>query len=100
MPVSRLATFVTVSAGRLIEDRTGLTGNYEYRLVYQPDTGRPPDPGDERPNVFTALQEQLGLKLEPARGFVSVLIVDHIERPTENQARPSARPRRCEFTPA
>ena len=84
MPVSRLATLITVSAGRLIEDRTGLRGNYEYRLVYRPETGRPPDPGDERPNVFTALQEQLGLKLEPARGVVNVLIVDHIERPTEN----------------
>ena len=84
MPVSRIASFLTVSAGRLLEDRTGLTGTYDYTLVYRPDTGRPPDPGDERPNVFTALQEQLGLKLEPARGFINVLIVEHIERPTED----------------
>ena len=87
VPVSRIADLLTVSAGRLLVDRTGLSGNYEFTLVYKPAVGRPRDPNgppDERPDVFTALREQLGLKLEPDRGLIDVLVVDHIERPTEN----------------
>lgn len=84
VPVSRIADFLRVSAGRPIVDRTGLTGNYEFTLVYRPETGRPPDPSDDRPNVFTALQEQLGLKLESARGPVQFILVERIERPTPN----------------
>ena len=84
VPVSRIAEFLRTSAGRPIVDRTGLTGNYEFTLVYRPETGRPPDPADERPNVFTALQEQLGLKLESARGPVTFILVERIERPTPN----------------
>jgi uncharacterized protein (TIGR03435 family) len=48
--------------------------------VYRPEPSR--DPNDERPIIFTALQEQLGLKLESARGPVDVLVVEHIDRPT------------------
>ena len=82
VPVSRIASFLRSSGGRPIFDRTGLAGNFEFKLVYRPETGRPPDPSDERPDVFTALREQLGLRLESARGQVEVLIVEHIERPT------------------
>ena len=66
------------SAGRPIVDRTGLTGNYEFKLVYRPGNVAP-GPADERPDVFTALREQLGLTLESARGPVSVILVERIE---------------------
>jgi uncharacterized protein (TIGR03435 family) len=83
VPIERIAGFFTSSVdGRRVFDKTGLTGLYEFRLVY-----RPPDvsrPDDNRPTLFTALEEQLGLKLVAARGVVDVLIVDHIARPTAN----------------
>lgn len=65
-------------AGRPVVDRTGLTGRFDFTLSWAPegstDTGAP--------SIFTAVQEQLGLKLEPARGPVDVLVVDSAERPT------------------
>src|SRR5688572_27875179 len=84
VPVSRIASFLRSSAGRQIVDKSGLLGNYQFTLVYRPETGREPDPEDARPNVFTALQEQLGLKLESARGPVTYVRVERIERPTPN----------------
>lgn len=88
VPITRLATFFTASVdGRRIFDKTGLTGNYDFKLVFRP-SGAPPraagDPPDDRPNLFTALEEQLGLKLVASRGVVDVLVVDSIDRPTEN----------------
>lgn len=63
-------------------------GYYEFTLEYatRPNNaaGVPDDLRDDRPSLFTALQQQLGLRLEPARSPVSVLVIDHIERPTEN----------------
>lgn len=44
----------------------------------------PPPPGDSAPSIFTAIQEQLGLKLEPSKGPVQILVIESIERPTEN----------------
>lgn len=83
VPIERIAGFFTSSVeGRRIFDKTGLAGLYDFKLVY-----RPPDvsrPDDNRPTIFTALQEQLGLKLVASRGVVDVLIVAHVERPTEN----------------
>ena len=83
VPIERIAGFFTSSVeGRRVFNKTGLTGLYEFKLVY-----RPPDvsrPDDNRPMLFTALEEQLGLKLVAARGVVDVLIVDHIERPSPN----------------
>ena len=75
-------------AGRHINNRTGLTGSYALTLDYSvprrpgasPDA---PDPSDA-PDIFTALQEQLGLKLQPEKSMVKVFAIDHIERPTEN----------------
>ena len=71
-------------------DRTGLTGRYDIHLesaLSTPPAFRQPD-GDDRvltgPTLFTALQEQLGLKLEPIKAPKKVLIIDHIERPSEN----------------
>ena len=74
--------------GRPVVDKTGLTGAYNFSLEFAFDQGvdaaATNDSGPARPTIFTALQEQLGLKLEPARGPVEMLVVDHIERPPEN----------------
>jgi uncharacterized protein (TIGR03435 family) len=77
--------------GRTIIDRTGLTGNYDFTLRWSPDNGASTasnSPGgsqlDSLPSIFTALQEQLGLKLESAKAPASVLVIDHLDRPTQN----------------
>lgn len=81
-------------AGRPIINETGLKGNYDFALKWMPDEGRgqlaggPADaapPGDTSgPSIFTALQEQLGLKLEARKGPVDTIVIDHVERPSEN----------------
>jgi uncharacterized protein (TIGR03435 family) len=79
------------NTGRVVVDRTGLTGKYDFTLTWTPDQGAAP-PGPDGgatenvpgPSIFTAIQEQLGLKLEPAKGPVKTLVIDHIERPSAN----------------
>jgi len=75
-----LARNLATRAGRVIFDRTGLAGYYQITLKFAADLGA--DPGDA-PTLFTALQEQLGLKLEPSRAPLQTLVIDHVERPTE-----------------
>ncbi len=65
--------------GRVVVDRTGLTGDYEFTLRYAPD-GR--TTSSDVPSLFTALEEQLGLKLVPDRAPLQVLVIDRIDRPT------------------
>ena len=71
---------------RTIFDKTGLTGKYDFTLEWTPDdappamTGGAPPPDAGGPSLFTALEEQLGLKLEPQKGPVDVVVIDHIER--------------------
>ena len=66
--------------GRVVIDETNLAGRFDLDFEWaDPDV-----PSDTRPSVFTAIQEQLGLRLESARGPVEVLVIDHIERPTED----------------
>ena len=77
-PVSVLAQRLQPSVDRPILDATGLSGNYEWDLRY---AFRPDAPADF-PTLFTALQEQLGLKLEPRQAPVEVLVIDHVELPT------------------
>ena len=72
---------------RIVEDRTGLRGGYDLDLEFTPNTGGAPATaavGGESLSLFTALEEQLGLKLRPARATVDVLVIDRVERPTEN----------------
>jgi uncharacterized protein (TIGR03435 family) len=75
--------------GRLVIDKTGLTGRFEFNLTWTPEqmpTAAPPpgvppiDPSG--PSFFAALQEQLGLKLQSARGPLEVVVVDSVEHPT------------------
>jgi uncharacterized protein (TIGR03435 family) len=64
--------------GRPVVDRTGLIGRFDFTLTWAPEGSN----DTEAPSIFTAVQEQLGLKLVPARGPVDVLVVDSAERPT------------------
>ena len=63
-----------------VEDRTGLPGRYDFTLQY---TYQSTDP-DSYPTLTTAIQEQLGLKLERTRGSVDILVIDHIDHPSDN----------------
>ena len=85
--LAQLAGMIDWVAGRVVVDRTGLPGRYEFTLRFAPPAAGPgaasADP-DAPPVLFTALQEQLGLKLEATRAPVDSLVIDHIERPAEN----------------
>ena len=87
--MQQLAGNLSNRVERLVVDKTGLAGRFAFTLAWTPDripTEAPPpgipqiDPNG--PSLFTALQEQLGLKLEPAKGQVDVLVIDSVERPT------------------
>jgi uncharacterized protein (TIGR03435 family) len=91
--MQQLALYLSrLDIGRPVQDQTGLTGNYDFTLAYspmQPTSSASPDeaaaPSDAaRPFIFTAIQEQLGLKLEPAKGKVQRIVIDHIDRPAAN----------------
>jgi uncharacterized protein (TIGR03435 family) len=81
-PLSALASSLG-STGRVVIDKTGLKGNYDVTLRYTDRTSPNAEPGTP-PEIFTALQEQLGLKLESDRAPLKVLVIDRIERPAEN----------------
>jgi uncharacterized protein (TIGR03435 family) len=72
--------------GRVVLDRTGLTGRYRMELKYPFFQARPADPAapDSRPSLFTVIREQWGMKLEPAQGPFKVIMVDSAHRPTGN----------------
>ena len=70
--------------GRTVVDRTGLTGAFEVNLQWTPDSPAGAATDGHLPSIFTAMHEQLGLKLEPARGPVDVLVIVRAEKPTEN----------------
>lgn len=69
--------------GRPVLDRTGLAGKYDFTLEFEP-TAKMGKEDSGRPSVFTALEEQLGLKLVPAKEPVDVLVIDSIEHPAAN----------------
>jgi uncharacterized protein (TIGR03435 family) len=91
--MTQLAQRLSGSAGRTVIDQTGIHGQYNFHLEFTPDRGaqrqpvtpNTPEPSaDSAPDLFVALQDQLGLKLSPDRGPVIFLIIDHVERPTAN----------------
>jgi uncharacterized protein (TIGR03435 family) len=90
--VAQLAQKLTRSLeselGRIVIDQTNLTGKYDLTLKWTPAMGSPPMLNGQldtsAPDIFTAVQEQLGLKLESTKGPVPVLVVDHAELPSEN----------------
>jgi uncharacterized protein (TIGR03435 family) len=81
MSMSALAAMLTSPVGQQVVDRTGIIGSYEINLKFAPSGAT----DSSYPSVFTALQEQLGLKLEPQKVPVEMLVIDHLEKmPTEN----------------
>jgi uncharacterized protein (TIGR03435 family) len=87
--MEQLATNLALRVERRVIDKTGLSGRFEFNLAFTPDrmpNGVPP-PGvppvdPDGPGIFTALQEQLGLKLVPAKAQTDVIVIDSVERPT------------------
>jgi uncharacterized protein (TIGR03435 family) len=84
--IAEFCNFFLRRLDRPVIDRTGVTGRFNFHLVYASD-----DPNDianatepAGPPLFSALQQQLGLKLEPSRGPGEFLVIDRVERPSEN----------------
>jgi uncharacterized protein (TIGR03435 family) len=72
--------------GRLVVDETGLTGKYNFKLTWAPEDRQTTvdDHGADRPSLFTAIREQLGLELETKKAPVDCVVIDHVELPTPN----------------
>jgi len=82
-PMSEFQRFLTGQTRRVVIDRTGLAGAWDFELTFAPpDVAVSVSPDLNAPSLFTALQEQLGLRLDATRGPAEVLVVDRIERPT------------------
>jgi uncharacterized protein (TIGR03435 family) len=99
IPMSQILQFLSPSVNRVLVDRTGLSGNFDLDLRWTPDQvpqRAPGTPADQPlringvdidpngPSIFTAVQEQLGLKLDSQKGPVDLLVIDRVEQPTEN----------------
>jgi uncharacterized protein (TIGR03435 family) len=69
---------------RPVEDKTGLKGHYDFTLLWSPEDARNSGNDATAGSIFSALQEQVGLKLEPAKGMTDTIVVEHVERPTAN----------------
>jgi uncharacterized protein (TIGR03435 family) len=83
--MTQLALQLTGAAGRPVNDETGLgTQGFDWELRWTPPVSAPDSVPASGPSIFTALEEQLGLKLVPKNGPVEVLVIDHIERPSAN----------------
>lgn len=91
VPLAPITQVLSQLTQRVVIDRTGLEGNFDIDLTFTPDRmpQGPPPPGVQipsfdphGPSLFTAVQEQLGLKLESERAPIEVLVIDHVERPT------------------
>jgi uncharacterized protein (TIGR03435 family) len=74
-----LARFLSGQVGRTIIDKTGLTGKYDFQLTFSPEMG-----DTTGPSLFTALQEQLGLKLDSEKGPVEVVVIDSVQKASDN----------------
>jgi len=82
-----LADFLWTELDRPVLNQTGLVGGYDFQLDFEPERHDAPDiapASGTKPSLFAALQDQLGLKLESRKMPVEMLIIDHIERPSEN----------------
>lgn len=97
--IGQLTPMLARRLGRTVIDKTGLTGKFDIKLQVAPDEAQslslfgigpppavpaPPAADSNGPSLFTALEEQLGLKLESTKGPVDILVIDHVEKPSEN----------------
>jgi bla regulator protein blaR1 len=78
-PIMYLAYQLSQQVGRPVNDKTELKGNFDFKLTFAPDLA-----DSDGPSIFTAVEEQLGLKLESQRGPVELLVIDSVEHPTSN----------------
>lgn len=85
-----LARFLQSELGRPVDESTGLTGKYDFRLEWVPDESQPnsggeiPEPNAAGPTIFSAIQDQLGLRLQAMKGSGQVMVIDHAEKPGSN----------------
>jgi uncharacterized protein (TIGR03435 family) len=84
--MAQFARMLAFQTQGTVVDETGLSGGFDIELNWLPDTGAVPAdgplPAGDGVSIFTVVQEQLGLKLEPKLGPVDVLVIDHVEKPT------------------
>lgn len=92
-PIGALVDMLSTHLGKPVIDQTGLEGTYQFTLEFAPQGGAGPDgmplppgppPDPSVPSLFTALQEQLGLKLESMKGPIEIITIDQIEEPSQN----------------
>jgi bla regulator protein BlaR1 len=100
LPMGSVVRLLTQQLGRTVLDKTGLAGKYDLTLKWTPDESEAPmlkgpeggpqgmggtaSPDSSGPSIFTAIQEQLGLKLESQKGPVEIIVIDHAEKPSDN----------------
>jgi len=101
VPLDLLVQVLSQQLGRIVVDKTGLKGTYDFTLEWTPDQGQglgpgfaapgePPRPDSSAPaessgpSVFSAIQEQLGLKLESQKAPVEIIVIESVEKPSEN----------------
>lgn len=91
MPIGRLAGYLGLALGTVVHDKTGLTGAYDFELRWTPDQRSPRPvvdvavpPNADEGSLFTAVVEQLGLRLQPTPILQRSIVVDHVERPQPN----------------
>jgi len=87
LPMASIANQLSYALQATVSDKTGLTGDFDFELKWTPDDAGPTNADtSSEPNIsiFTAVQEQLGLKLQPTKGPVDTLVIDHAEQAAEN----------------
>jgi uncharacterized protein (TIGR03435 family) len=89
VPMERFVSTLSTVLGRTVIDKTGVTGNIDIHLEFTPDeinAAQPADAaaGSSKPSIFVALQEQLGLRVQGAKAPGDLLVIDHLERPSDN----------------
>ena len=97
-PLAQLVSFLSGFTGRMVVDKTELSGKYDIELNWTPEPGQfppipaymlknmppLPPPHPNGPPLITAVEQQLGLRLEPQTGPVQIMVIDHVEKPSEN----------------
>ncbi|HEV3221146.1 MAG TPA: TIGR03435 family protein [Candidatus Acidoferrales bacterium] len=93
MPLTSLIQVLSLQVGRTVLDKTGLTGRYDLTWQFNQNAGpgaagggaNPAGVADpDAPSIFTIIQDQLGLKLEPGKGPVEIIVIDNMEKPSDN----------------
>lgn len=81
VPLELFAANLSNVLGRKVTDKTGLAGKFTATVLYAPDDA---GPGDNRPSIFTALEQELGLRVDSAKGPVEFIVIDRAEKPGSN----------------